>query len=158
MSLLNVESYVFINVFYLVLFCIHVCVDDVIKKNMHQNVNKPKSRTARTVYGPIFLTWLFLCDYCQLFNFFCQDANKTGSNWAMWHQERLHDIKKVWSPFNTYNIKIHLADIFYLYDESPPSIFPLQCRYIYFLLYILLSQNPSLRYISVVIPYLLWTL
>ena len=26
MSLLNVESYVFINVFYLVLFCIHVCV------------------------------------------------------------------------------------------------------------------------------------
>ena len=32
MSLLNVESYVFINVFYLVLFCIHVCVDDVIKK------------------------------------------------------------------------------------------------------------------------------
>ena len=33
MSLLNIESYVFINVFYLVLFCIHVCVDDVIKKN-----------------------------------------------------------------------------------------------------------------------------
>ena len=32
MSLLNVESYVFINVFYLVLFCIHVCVDDIIKK------------------------------------------------------------------------------------------------------------------------------
>ena len=32
MSLLNVESYVFINVFYLVLFYIHVCVDDVIKK------------------------------------------------------------------------------------------------------------------------------
>ena len=30
MSLLNVESYIFINVFYLVLFCIHVCVDDVI--------------------------------------------------------------------------------------------------------------------------------
>ena len=32
MSYLNVESYVFINVFYLVLFCIHICVDDVIKK------------------------------------------------------------------------------------------------------------------------------
>ena len=31
MSLLNVESYVFINVFYLVSFCIHVCVDDAIK-------------------------------------------------------------------------------------------------------------------------------
>ena len=27
MSSLNVESYIFINVFYLVLFCIHVCVD-----------------------------------------------------------------------------------------------------------------------------------
>ena len=34
MSLLNVESYVFINVFYLVLFCIYVCVDDVIKKKL----------------------------------------------------------------------------------------------------------------------------
>ena len=33
MSLLNVVSYVFINVFYLVLFCIHVCVD-VIKKHI----------------------------------------------------------------------------------------------------------------------------
>ena len=32
MYLLNVESYVFIDVFYLVLFCIHVCVDDVIKQ------------------------------------------------------------------------------------------------------------------------------
>ena len=32
MYLLNVESYVFIDVFYLVLFCIHVCVDDVIKE------------------------------------------------------------------------------------------------------------------------------
>ena len=32
MSLLNVESYDFINVFYLVLFCIHVCAD-VITKN-----------------------------------------------------------------------------------------------------------------------------
>ena len=32
MSLLNVELYVFINVFYIVLFYIHVCVDDVIEK------------------------------------------------------------------------------------------------------------------------------
>ena len=39
MSLLNVESYVFINVFYSVLFCIHVCVDDVIKQNKKQNKN-----------------------------------------------------------------------------------------------------------------------
>ena len=32
MSLLNFESYGFINVFYLVLFVSHVCVDDVIKR------------------------------------------------------------------------------------------------------------------------------
>ena len=32
MSLFNVESYGFINVFYLVIFCIHVCVDDEQKK------------------------------------------------------------------------------------------------------------------------------
>ena len=39
MSLLNVESYVFINIFYLVLFYINVCVDDVTnkKKNHDQN-------------------------------------------------------------------------------------------------------------------------
>ena len=41
MSLLNVESYVFINVFYLVLFCIHVSVDDVIK-NIYISVNLNK--------------------------------------------------------------------------------------------------------------------
>ena len=34
MYLLNVKSYVFINVFYLVLFCIHDYVDDVIKKKL----------------------------------------------------------------------------------------------------------------------------
>ena len=38
---------------------------------------------------------------------------------------RLYDIKKLQSPLNTYTIKIHLADIFYLFVESPPSIFPL---------------------------------
>ena len=32
MPLLNVQSYVFINVFYLVLFCIHVYVDAVTEK------------------------------------------------------------------------------------------------------------------------------
>ena len=37
MSLLNVESHVF-NVFYLVLFSIHVCVDDVIKKSVKENL------------------------------------------------------------------------------------------------------------------------
>ena len=34
MSLLNVESYNFINVFCLVLFCIYVCVDDAIEKKI----------------------------------------------------------------------------------------------------------------------------
>ena len=34
MSLLNVESYVFINVLYLVSLCIHVYVDDVIGKKL----------------------------------------------------------------------------------------------------------------------------
>ena len=32
MSLLNFESYVFIDVFCLVLFVSHICVDDVIEK------------------------------------------------------------------------------------------------------------------------------
>ena len=40
MSLLNVESYVFINIFYLVLFCIHVCVDDVIGKKRKEKKEK----------------------------------------------------------------------------------------------------------------------
>ena len=34
MSLLNIESCIFLNVFYLVLFYIHVCVDDVIEKKL----------------------------------------------------------------------------------------------------------------------------
>ena len=38
---------------------------------------------------------------------------------------RLHDIKRLQSPLNTYTIKINLADIFFLFDESPLSIFPL---------------------------------
>ena len=114
---------------------------------MHVNVNKPKSRAARTVYGPIFLP--FLCDYCQLFSFSYQDANKTGSNYAIigcnlskkhksalnktqsgksnyvdhkcyviiWLEHVLYDFK--------YTMKIYLADIIYLLGESSPSIFPL---------------------------------
>ena len=38
MSLLNVESYVFINVFYLVLVCIHVCVDDSIERKIAETL------------------------------------------------------------------------------------------------------------------------
>ena len=38
-------------------------------------------------------------------------------------------------------MKIHLADIFHLFGESPPSIFPLHFRYIYFLLYIFIKSK-----------------
>ena len=47
----------------------------------HQNVNKPKSRTARTVYGLTFLSFykIIVC----FFSFLCQDANRTRSNCAI---------------------------------------------------------------------------
>ena len=48
---------------------------------VHQNVNKPKSRPARTVYGPIFLPFYVII--VSFFSFFCQDANKKGSNCAI---------------------------------------------------------------------------
>ena len=37
MPLLNIESYVFINLFYLVLFCIRFCVDDIREKKKFDN-------------------------------------------------------------------------------------------------------------------------
>ena len=43
-----------------------------------QNVNKPKSRAARSVYGPYF--YLFIRLLSAFFPFFCQDADKTRSN------------------------------------------------------------------------------
>ena len=46
---------------------------------VHQNVNKPKSRAVRTVYGPIFLPFYVII--IRFFSFFCQYANNiTGSN------------------------------------------------------------------------------
>ena len=45
---------------------------------MHQNVNKPKSRAARTVYEPIVLPFLKII--VSFSTFFCQDANKARSN------------------------------------------------------------------------------
>ena len=48
---------------------------------MHQNVNKSKSRTARTVHGPIFLPFYKING--SFFAFISQDANKTGSNCAI---------------------------------------------------------------------------
>ena len=47
---------------------------------MHQNVNKLKSRAAKTLNGHIFL---FFCVIKSFFSFFCQDANMTGSNCAL---------------------------------------------------------------------------
>ena len=47
----------------------------------HQNINKPKSRAARTVYGPIFLPFYKII--VSFFSFFCQDANKIRSNCAI---------------------------------------------------------------------------
>ena len=44
----------------------------------HQNVNKPKSRAARTVYGLIFSCFYKIIVSC--FSFLCRDANKTRSN------------------------------------------------------------------------------
>ena len=38
-------------------------------------------------------------------------------------------------------MKIHLADIFKFFGESPPSIFPLHFRYIYFSLYIFIKSK-----------------
>ena len=48
---------------------------------MHQNVNKPKSRAARTVYEPIFIPFYKII--VSFFSVFCQDANKTRSNCAI---------------------------------------------------------------------------
>ena len=47
----------------------------------HQNINKPKSRAARTVYGLIFLPFYKII--VSFFSFLCQDANKTRSNCAI---------------------------------------------------------------------------
>ena len=43
-------------------------------QNVHQNVNKPKSRAVRTVYQPIFLP------FYKIIVRFCEDANKARSN------------------------------------------------------------------------------
>ena len=45
---------------------------------MHPNVNKPKSLAARTVSGPVFLSFYEII--VRFFSFFCQNANETGSN------------------------------------------------------------------------------
>ena len=47
----------------------------------HQNVNKPKSRAAKTVHGLIFLPFYKII--ASFFSFLCQDANKTRSNCAI---------------------------------------------------------------------------
>ena len=47
----------------------------------NQNVNKPKSRAARTVYGPIYSPFYKII--VSFFSFFCENANKTRSNCAI---------------------------------------------------------------------------
>ena len=47
----------------------------------HQNVNKPKSRAARTSYGLIFLPFYKIIG--SFFSFLCQDANQRRSNCAI---------------------------------------------------------------------------
>ena len=47
----------------------------------YQNVNKPKSRAARTVYGLIFLPFYKII--VSFFSFLCQDASKTRSKCAI---------------------------------------------------------------------------
>ena len=81
-SLLNVEF--FINVFYLILFCFHICVDDVIEKikkkkkkksihqfilEMQQRVPGPKKHTNFWLRPP-----MKLLKYVLAFLHFCQQA------------------------------------------------------------------------------------
>ena len=47
----------------------------------HQNINKPRSRAARTVHGLIFLPFYKII--VSFFSFLCQDANETRSNCAI---------------------------------------------------------------------------
>ena len=47
----------------------------------YQNVNKPKSRAARTVYGLIFLPFYEII--VSFFSFLCQNASKIRSNCAI---------------------------------------------------------------------------
>ena len=53
-----------------------------------KNVNKPKTRAARTVYGLIFLPFNKIV--VSFFSFLSQDANKTRSNCAI----RLQSVKE----------------------------------------------------------------
>ena len=69
MSLLNVESYVFINVFYLVLFCIHVFVDDVIKKkifliSLYKLPWNVEVLILNSGYTPLSCKWTYMTN-CQ---------------------------------------------------------------------------------------------
>ena len=55
-----------------------------------QNVNKPKSRAERTVYGLIFLPFYKII--VSFFSFSCQDANKIRLNCAIidWNLSEKH--------------------------------------------------------------------
>ena len=85
----------------------------------HQNVNKPKNRAARTVYGLIFLPFYKII--VSFFSFLCQDANKTRSNCAIigCNLSKKHKL----TQYKTQNGESNYADhkfFFNFYQELPP--------------------------------------
>ena len=85
----------------------------------HQNVNKPKSRAARTVYGLIFLPFYKII--VSFFSFLCQDTNKTRSNCAIigCNLSKKHKL----TQYKTQNGESNYVDhkfFFNFYQELPP--------------------------------------
>ena len=90
---------------------------------VHQNVNKPKSRAVRTVYGPIFLPFYKII--VSFFSFLCQDANKTRSNCAIigCNLSKKHKL----TQYKTQNGESNYADhkfFFNFYQELPTCTKP----------------------------------
>ena len=85
----------------------------------HQNVNKLKSRTARTVYGLTFLPLYKII--VSFFSLLCQDANKTRSNCAIisCNLSKKHKL----TQYKTQNGESNYVDhkfFFNFYQELPP--------------------------------------
>ena len=85
----------------------------------HQNVNKPKSRAGRTIYGLIFLPFYEII--ISFFSFLCQDANKTRSNCAIigCNLSKKHKL----TQYKTQNGESNYVDhkfFFNFYQELPP--------------------------------------
>ena len=85
----------------------------------HQNVNKPKRRTARTAHGLIFLPFYKII--VSFFSSLCQDANKTRSNCAIigCNLSKKHKL----TLYKTQNGESNYVDhkfFFNFYQERPP--------------------------------------